>query len=265
MIKFATLIRVADTALSGRNRPIRGGIRAVTDQYHDAYLKPSGWRELTDSSVINEYVAICVAGLLGLPVCEPFWVECPDELKSFRPEGEVKSLGECSWPAFATCYAGPQWRNWMSTDSLNPDGMGEALAIFAFDGFLDNPDRRMINPNLLVKGHELRMIDHELVFSFANLIIRPVPPWTQNGLDWMIEGDRQHILYLALRECGSIDLNSIEQSWSALQDTDLDEIVNGLPMEFIPATSHATIAIQRVKAVRDNIEGCLAELERILS
>ena len=168
MIDFATLTRVDATADSGRNRPIRGGINVVTDQYHDAYIKPSGWKELTHVSLVREYIAICVAGLLNLPVCTPFWVECPDALRGAQPlAGYQKTLGECAWPAFATAHAGPQWRNWLATDAIHPDCLQQALAIFTFDALLDNPDRRGANPNLLVKGTDLRIIDHELAFSFT--------------------------------------------------------------------------------------------------
>ena len=266
MINSAILQRVsAETADSGRNRPIRGGIRAVTDQYHDAYIKPSGWRELTDVSIVREYIAICVAGFLELPVCEPFWVDCPMELKTFKPNGEAKTLGECKWPAFATAHAGPQWRNWVATENIHPDGLSTAIEIFAFDAFMDNSDRRKENPNLLVKGPDFRIIDHELAFAFADLFIAPTPPWAQGGLDWMKEGSRQHILYPALKSSLNINTEQIRERWLNLKDTDLNQIPKDLPDTFKPVEAHAEKVVERIKAVRDNIYGCLTELERILS
>ena len=267
MIRRATLSRVSDTAESGRNKPIRAGIKLSNDQYVDVYLKPAGWRDLHQSSIIYEYVSACVAGLLNLPICEPFWVDCPDALLRFCPIVGGNALSDCIWPAFATCHAGPQWRPLLTSEVLPPNQTNEALKIFAFDGFLDNCDRRYNNPNLLVKGYNLRMIDHELVFSFAEVLpfLRAPPAWETNSLDWMTAGERQHILYPSLRKLDLIDLTSVIQSWSNIMDKDLDLILNELPPEFNAGRVKAEDAVQRVKDVRDNIDRCVVELERILS
>lgn len=268
MIDFATLMRVDATADSGRNRPIRGGIIAVTDDRAEVYIKPSGWKELNDLSVVREYIAVCIAGLLGLPVCKPFWVECPTELHDAQPlEGYQKTLGQCTWPAFATEHAGTQWGNWLAREAIDPDCLQLALAIFAFDAFLDNPDRRGANPNLLVKGKEMRIIDHELAFAFTSplLLFHPAPPWEANSLDWITNGDRQHILYPSLMAFNDIDVENVRQSWASLKNDEIDAILAGLPATFGSVITPATRAIQRVKDIRDNIDGCIAELERILS
>jgi hypothetical protein len=40
-----------------------------------------------------------------------------------------------------------------------------AAAIFVFDAIVQNADRRVDNANCLVKGNEIRIIDHEMTFT----------------------------------------------------------------------------------------------------
>ena len=39
-----------------------------------------------------------------------------------------------------------------------------ALGTFVFDAVIENPDRRPGNPNCLIAGQDIRLIDHELAF-----------------------------------------------------------------------------------------------------
>lgn len=57
-----------------------------------------------------------------------------------------------------------------STEATRPTAAGVLL----FDAIIQNPDRRDENPNCLVQGNELRMIDHELAFAHR-LILLGVP------------------------------------------------------------------------------------------
>jgi hypothetical protein len=62
-----------------------------------------------------------------------------------------------------------------------------------------------------------------------------------------------------------IDVENVRQSWASLKNDEIDAILAGLPATFGSVITPATRAIQRVKDIRDNIDGCIAELERILS
>lgn len=265
MMHDATLTRLYGLAESGRNQPIRAAIRDQQTTTHEAYVKAAGWRELTASSVMREYAAACVAGLLGLPVCRPFWIDCPAPLFSTSPDGGTTCLGDCDWPAFGSGFAGPQWRNWISTEAVHPEAMQMALNIFAFDAFIDNPDRRGPNPNLLVKGDQFRIIDHELAFSFLDLLFPAPPPWVHGSLDWMTDGDREHILYSVLKQSAGLDFAGVHDSWAALNDGDIDAVVAGLPQSLSTVKPALGVALKRVKDVRDNIGDACIELERILS
>ncbi len=55
--------------------------------------------------------------------------------------------------------------------------MWQAAHIFAFDALIQNPDRRYSNQNLLTRGNNIFVYDHELAFSFLEAILPLRHPW----------------------------------------------------------------------------------------
>jgi hypothetical protein len=268
MIRAADVVRFDRLAGAGRNNPLRVVVATVDGDEHEAVLKPAGWRELTISSLVREYLASSIAGLVGAPVCEPFVANCSSALIGAIQDADIRSaLATCSWPAFACAHAGRQWQNWSTGDVVTIGRRADALAILALDAFLDNPDRCARNPNLLVKGDQLRAIDHELSFSFSfpGLIVQPLPPWHLGGLSFLAEGDQRNVLLSPLSKVGGFDFGAIRAAWTGLADAELDVIVNSIPKEWGGAGAIATAALQRIKAVRDNIDACIVELQRVLT
>jgi hypothetical protein len=88
------------------------------------------------------------------------------------------------------------------------------LAIFAFDAFVENPDRKPSNPNLLVKGDEFRIIDHELALFVRGLLPRPAP-WQAGYLNHMM-GPDSHVFAARLRGV-ALDLDAIRAAWSSFR------------------------------------------------
>ena len=99
-------------------------------------------------------------------------------------------------------------------DSMLPT----AAAIFVFDAIIQNVDRRADNPNCLVKGNEIRIIDHEMAFTHR-LVLGWRPPWTPGSLK-DLEKPGFHIFRDQLRR-RAIDLSAIRDAWSALSDAQL--------------------------------------------
>ncbi len=60
-----------------------------------------------------------------------------------------------------------------------------ACEIFAFDALIQNPDRRMDKPNILWKGEELYIIDHEKGFSFVYALPASIKPWQVNEISFL--------------------------------------------------------------------------------
>jgi len=109
--------------------------------------------------------------------------------------------------------------------SLRPSA-GE---IFAFDALIQNPDRKVNNPNLLWKGEELFLIDHELGFSFLFQI-------GNANETWSLEGDagaflNEHVFYGELKG-KEIALDRFQRALEAISDEDLASMVDQVPREW---------------------------------
>jgi hypothetical protein len=267
MIRTAQLVRYDKLADSGRNRPLRVVVETDDGVDHEAVMKPAGWGELTIGGVTKELLSAAVGALVGLPLCEPFIVEADAQLIGVIEDDHVRNgLTACAWPAFATSHAGKQWQNWSVGDQVTDGRRAAAMAILLFDAVADNADRGGATPNLLVKGDELRAIDHELCFSAAQLIgVQPKPPWQRGGLEWMLTAEKKNVLMLSLAKTADLDFDPIRDAWAGLADAELDAILHLLPHSWGGASALAQAAIQRTKDVRDHIDACIVELKRMLS
>jgi hypothetical protein len=101
-----------------------------------------------------------------------------------------------------------------------------ACEVFAFDALVQNPDRKVNNPNLLWKGEEIFLIDHELTFSFLYHIGPPTEPWRLEGTAGDFLND--HVFYRELKG-QEIDLDRFQGALEAISDEDLVEAFDQIP------------------------------------
>lgn len=263
MIRRASAVRYYRPAEAGRTQPLRIAVQTDDEQEHDVFLKPSAAPGLDLEGLANEVLAACVGSQLGIPFCEPLLVELSPEWIASVPDGAVRQmLGQSNPVAFGSVAAGDGWRSWLSTDNIGVDQRESALAIVAFDSFIENPDRRPSNSNLLVRGSGLRVIDHEMAFRIRMLLLAP-KPWAVGGLNRLIQPDG-HVLALALRGRNDLDFAPLHHTWSALSDEVLAECGASIPPEWAAATGAISEALTRLGAVRDKIDECLEEVRRVL-
>lgn len=263
MITFATATRYDRLAGNGRNNPLRVTVETAEGQEYEVFLKPSGRPELSVVSLAIEVLAACLAGKLGLPVCEPFVVEILPEWIDAVPDVELRGVLRASNPlAFGSRAAGEGWRQWNTEDILTAARKPLAVGIFAFDAFLENPDRKPSNPNLLVKGDQFRMIDHELALR-VRAILPPSAPWREGGLQHLMQHDA-HVFADRLRG-GVIDLEEVRLAWMSLSDGDLADYEAALPAQWADASDEVAIALEHVRTIRDRMDECLAEIGRALT
>lgn len=163
--------------------------------------------------------------------------------------------------AFGSKAAGYGWKPWSPKDRLGADRRQCAFEILAFDAFVENPDRKPSNPNLLVNGEELRIIDHELSLKVRGIFPRP-RPWRQGGMEWLT-GPDCHVFLGRLRS-RDLDFDAVRAAWLAVNDDCLSDYEASLPMEWNDAAAFIEAAISHVRMVRDRIDGCLTEIGRVM-
>ncbi len=261
MIRTATAIRYDRLATSGRNMPLLVSVETEDGVEHDAFLKPSARPELGCEGLLNEALAACLAADLGLPVCEPFLVQLNTDWCASIPDAAVRQCLMSSSPtAFASKAAGPGWRLWNGADTLSATALATALGVAAFDAFIGNDDRRAENSNLLVKGNDFRLIDHESTFRLRLKLFPPVRPWEMGNLRGLAEG---HVLARQLQGRSGLDFGSVRDRWADLPDARLSDYVARLPRDWL-ANDLGTAALTHLAQVRDRVDDCMAELERAL-
>jgi hypothetical protein len=124
-----------------------------------------------------------------------------------------------------------------------------AAEIFAFDALIQNPDRKAHNQNLLWKGDEIFLIDHELGFAFLYQIGASGNPWEVRGR--MGDYLNEHIFYRELSG-EKIDLSRFQGALQGTSDEDIDDIFDQVPNEW--NNSRVSRIRGHLKNVRDHAE-----------
>lgn len=215
------------------------------------------------TNLAREVIAACLAADLGLPIPQPYLLEISPEWAAVVVEpGQRARIQRSSPIAFGSKLLGSQYSAWSSGSRLLDDMVQVAAAILTFDAIIQNADRRLENPNCLIRGDQLRIIDHELTFMHR-LIIGWKPPWELGGLSVM-QTPGYHIFQEGLRG-RSIDYVAIRDSWACLSNEQILSYCAALPSEWAASSLALQSSLQLIEHARDNIDGCIAEVRRILS
>ena len=262
MITRAFATRYDRRAEAGRNNPLRVTVETPDGEEHEVFLKASGAPELSVAGLAAETLAACIAGRLGLPVCRPFLVEISAAwIATVEDVAAREMLSRSNGVAFGSTAAGKDWRPWSSDDGVTAARRQAALEILAFDAFIENPDRKPSNPNLLVKGDDFRIIDHELSLRVMGIFPRP-EPWRVGYLNLLARADG-HVFHGRIKAT-DVDLPAVRAAWLTLSDDCLSDYEASLPMEWNEAAGMVQAALSHVRTVRDRIDDCLTEIGRIL-
>jgi hypothetical protein len=263
MLKRLTAIEFNRPTASGKTRPAFITCEDSDGSTMEVVAKFSSGCELGVTSLAMEAIAACLAGDLGLPIPEPVLVEVPADWAQLIHEPTLRTRIQAACPvAFGSKLITGQYAEWTSESDIGDTMIHTAAAIMFFDGAIQNPDRRVENPNCIVRGGEIRIYDHELTFSHG-IVIGWQPPWVLGGLK-PLETPGFHIFRAKLRG-RAIDYEPIRASWSDLSDTRIAEYEQALPPEWGGAQAGVTNATTLIRGIRDNIDDCIAELKRVLT
>jgi hypothetical protein len=238
-------------------------VQTPDETEHEVFLKVSHGVETGVEGLANELLAACLAGDLGLPICEPILVEMrPEWVEAISDEVVRVMLVRSCLVGFGSRSAGVGWKLVSPTDPLPLVLLPVALQIMAFDAFIANDDRKPSNTNCLIKGDAFRIIDHEAAFGLRMKLAPRPTPWVIGNLE-RLTGSDGHIFRDPLQG-RPVQLETIREQWGSLSDAQLDSYGVIMPAAWKTALAPISTAINYLKQVRDNIDNCLAELERVL-
>jgi hypothetical protein len=177
-----------------------------------------------------EFIAAHLAELLGIPIPESALVQIDSALGDSLPEGSAATATRLKNSAglnFGLRYMTPGFNTWPVEESV-PDALRQAaLEIVAFDALIDNSDRNTAKPNVLWKGAELFVIDHELSFAFL-FLVGGVPQAWFDRLSFL----KKHPFYPGLRGRDDLDLTRFLAALSEVTDDEIDAILDAVPPQF---------------------------------
>ena len=205
-----------------------------------------------------------LAGDLGLPVPQPYIVDLSHDWVETINDEEWLAVARRSAPAaFGSRTVGTGYPDWIAGTTLLGGMAQSAAEIFVFDALIENPDRRDGNPNCLVRGDAIRIIDHELAFPDNRMIIGWRPPWSPGGLH-RLETPGAHIFRRGLMG-RDVDWGVIQGSWQSLSDEKLNDYGDAIPPEWADAGPAVIRAVDSIKNARDHINECITEIRRVLT
>jgi hypothetical protein len=224
--------------------------------------KFSGVCEEKEVNLAREVIAVCLAADLDLPVAEPMIVEASPEWIDTIPDPAIRAkvAGSCRLAFGSKLWTG-QFSVWNSGTLVTESMLPKAAAIFTFDAIIQNFDRQESNPNCLVNGEKILIFDHEQAFMHR-LMMFWKPPWALGGLQ-NFEVPGRHIFRPNLLG-RAIDFESIKTSWTNISDQRVEQYRAAIPPEWSGNQGPLDAALSLIRDARDNIDGCLQEISRVL-
>lgn len=243
-----------DVKSSGRNRPCAFSCVNHENTSTDYIVK---FYSSIGSTIICEFAATLLGKKLGINVPDIAIVHTDYRLApSIRDRIARENFEKKDGPHFGSQYLGPGFTVMNKGYKLSSDSLEQALNIFAFDMLIQNIDRTAAgtvgNPNILYKGHQLFAIDHELSFSFVNLIGGNPDPWNIRGSNLA----QRHVFYTQLgkhAKNNTICFDGFIEEVSALPDEYMESVMQALPTEWYNEM-YAEKIITHINLIRSNIE-----------
>lgn len=263
MLERATAMEYVAAPGNGRTRPAHLVCEKADGSTVELIAKVTAG---CDEGVVNlarEVLAACLAGDLGLPIPKPWLVEIPPAFIATMRDDERRAMFQASVPiAFGSTFVTRQFGTWTTGHRISEALLPTAAAIFAFDAIIQNPDRRVGNANCVVRGDECRIFDHELCFAHDKILFWK-PPWVLGGLNSLTTPG--HHIFRAGLLGRDVDWLVIASKWQGLSDVRLSAYETAIPMEWATAMPKVAAAVSLIRDARDNIDGCMNEIRRVLT
>lgn len=247
----------------GKTQPLILMCQKFNGEQVEVVAKFSAGCEQNVANLAREVIASCLASDLGLAVPEPFLIEVTEDWIAALPQQQRERVRRSSNIAFGCKLITGQVSTWNPGILPSEQLFQKIESIFFFDAMIQNMDRQGSNPNCLVHGDEIFIIDHEIAFTH-HLMLFWKRPWEVDGLK-ALEAPGMHIFRELLRG-REVNYGPIRDAWLALDDETIDGYADMIPEEWRQeATDDIQRAISLIKAVRDNIDDCVIEVQRVLT
>jgi hypothetical protein len=234
MVKTLTADTFVKAFYTGRTCPCLMLCSDEEGNLTETVVKLIAGKEPSQTGLICELVASFLAQDLDLPVPQPFLVEVDDDFyKGITDPTLSDRFKDSAGLNFGSKFLGPGYTTWPQERTIPGSLIQDAAEIFAFDLTIQNPDRRKDKPNLLRKGDELAIFDHEMAFSFLYLLAPDEYPWEGKGMNYV----REHVFYDGLRR-RNVSFERIQGALEAIDNRLLAMYADAVPEEWRNKSRH---------------------------
>ena len=173
--------------------------------------------ELDVKSQVAELVAARLAAHLGISVPQAAVVDVPEGFDVVVPEVHRTAFRGSPGRNFGSLHLGAGFTTWPADRVPAGAHREQAVAIFAFDLLVQNPDRAGKNPNLWARSSTVGVYDHELAFSGLRFpIVGGAPrPWVLKDQAAAFRFTENHVFYPWLSRTDSVGSVVLARSASA--------------------------------------------------
>lgn len=251
MLPNVVATRFAKVMGSGRTQPCLLVCENAEGEEMELVVKLRGHPHVPSGGLLAEAFAALLAQDLDLPVQPPHRVLIDADFAAAMPEIPLREVfGRSVGLNFGSAKWQPGFTSWPRNKLPSRDMQQLAMEVFAFDGLIQNPDRRAANPNCAFLGDDLLLFDHESAFSHFRDIL-PRPAWEPGGLDFL----KDHVFRLALRGQGLV-LNRLRGALEAIDAARISEYLAAIPVEWGGQ-------VVTGEGIRAHLLDCVAHFERI--
>lgn len=234
---------------SGRSHPMLCLCEAEDGEELEVYVKYKDFHdELDFDHLAGELVANLFALDMKLPAAMPCIVSISDEFVSLLPHDPsglelIRAFGSKTCSAFGSVAFKPV-RRWGAGDLVHKGQLEDAVRLYLFDTIVENTDRGIRNPNLLVSGHDFKVIDFGHSFQRCHDgadYTGSRMPWQANGILNHIAGDLQHVLFASMRGVTEELIQGFTNDLRALPDNVIEDYIAKIPAEWGDHTAYKIV------------------------
>lgn len=258
MVQRLVAVQFSRFMTSGRTSPALCGCEDETGEAKGEYVvKLRG--SIQDRGLLNELLGARLASHFGLLSPLPALVTMDGsftELIAGIDSAKADVVRASAGLNFGT-KALIGYNTWPVDKHIPESLWSTAVKIFAFDALLQNPDRRYANPNLLTRGDEIMVFDHEVAFSFLLDIFPSTEPWLLAEQTYL----EQHVFFRQLKS-QEIDLEEFTERLKNLSDQALDDMFADVPVEW--KNDNEARIDSHLSTIRDHAEEFAEQIRRFL-
>jgi hypothetical protein len=254
-------LRFNENFSQSANKPVLlSGIDKHSQEKGDFVVKFKNTGRMSTDASMRELLAGFIAMQMGIPVVEPVIIEITPAFVNLLIGNEAwvapdKSLGH----NYGSIYI-REHTTLLLNKGLNNRQLPLAQDIFAFDMFIQNPDRTNNKPNLLTEGNDMIILDHEIAFGFifASFITANIWAMKDNDKAWI----RDHCLFPHIKG-KEFNFEGFSAKLGNLTETFWDKAARLVPAEWF-SDQFETIKniLSRICADRKHF---ILELKKIMS